>query len=970
MAPICELLECKNQAVTLLGHPTCLYHLPCVSDGLFSPARCSHCISYINEFFVNKASFQELAYPRDELDRFVRRLRNFGKREGFKVSFTKLASELKSKSTKWSFFSDLKPLELVAAAVSDEPDHRLSSASSMADSNAGSARSESRSRSRSSSRASSRSSRRRQDIEDARWAKLFGEMAEHNSRLLALENQKPVVSALNPLPMSVDESSVTPGPSGLSSVPSAAVSGPSRVAAGLPAAGFTRAVPEEPVVLVRAAGMPSSVVTSSVLPSGVHSTVVFSSAGVSVPLPPVVTVSSPIPSVPDPFSLASSALLSPHPPISAPYSPISPVRPPPGFPPRSSPSLPVSIPFVSSGVGAAVVRGAGPSSSGEGGPSVTFRSGRGFALDFPGGRPFVPRGDGLGQGDFVSGRDSDFVQGGLRAPPAAPGEFSEVLEFDSVRSEVVVSVSSVDHVPEAGSFVVSASQSESARLGSDPSRNSGCSGGGGFLDRRNVSFARSSILLDNSLVAGGGSDGGGSSRGGLSGQEAVAGPSSFAPSFSSASQSRFGGGVGEDSCPSGRPSSSSRPKKRGFSIFRQDGSPARADEYDAEDDAFSDDSQVLEENYSAWKALEEPWVVLKDGDLPVSVFNRVNRNLVPWEHTSWMEEDGIKYFAIKLERNKFNVFPRKLVSDKKRVSAFCSQFPHMCSGLDKSFCEEWGKGFDHVSEFTGELGKKLELPMSESDMEKMFDIAGTSSSVKTEALKPSLILFLSCYKELVSCLPVKQFTTESVAPSLFQQAKDLVSLPSDLASEEHGARINLLSLTVVLSAIRGFSVLAKKSASPSALEAAGFSLLTGILPFMSYAWNQAYARFCKARTALRRSVFQQPLHTLATRLIISMPFSRYLFDRDVVKKIQDDFQKDNMTWKKLLKFKKEGKSGGGARSRPYRKPFFRVPFPGRGGRGGGQGGNSYQQGGQRGAGRGFGKGRRSNRRNNRDRGRQ
>ena len=729
-------------------------------------------------------------------------------------------------------------------------------------------------------------------------------------------------------------------------------------------------------MMVRAVGMPSSVVTSSVLPSVPVTTAVFSSAGVAVSLPPVVTMSSPIPTVPDPFALASSsALLSALPPTSGPYSPISPVRPPPGFPPRSSPSLPVSIPLASSGVGAAVVRGVGPSSFGEGGPVVSFRSGRGFALDFPGmdGHPFVQGGGRLGSGDSMSGRDFDVVQGGERDAPAAPGVISEVLEVQRVRSEVVVSV---DPNVSAGNDLASVGgRSVSPRRGSDVPGGSGTLGGGSSAVSRSVSFAESSILFDADLVAGGGSGGRESRRGKSSGED-VSLSSSSAPVSSVASRESGGGSSIADkgSVPLRRSAASSRPRRRGFSVHAcQEDSPSRGGEEEVEDDAMSVDSdEDLVDKWSTWKVFEEPWVILRDGSLPVSMFNRFNRDLIPWERIKMMtEKDGTKYFSIKQETNKFNVFPRKLVSDKKRVANFCSQFPHFCQEVDKSFCLDWVRGYGHVSEFTGDLGKKSDLPMSESDMEKMFDMAGTSSSVKTEPLQPSLIIFLSKYAELVQCLPVKQFSSESVAPSLFQQSKDLCTLPSDLAAEEHTSRLNLLSLTVVLSAIRGFSTIAKNSASPSALEAAGFSLLTGILPFMSFAWNQAYARFCRARTALRRSVFQQPLHNLATRLIISKPFSRALFDKEVVQNIEKDFQKDNMTWKRLLRFKvKEKKSGGGARSRPYRRPFFRVPFPGRGGRGGGPASNSYQQGGQRGAGGNFGRGRRSNRGGNRNKGRQ
>ena len=67
-------------------------------------------------------------------------------------------------------------------------------------------------------------------------------------------------------------------------------------------------------------------------------------------------------------------------------------------------------------------------------------------------------------------------------------------------------------------------------------------------------------------------------------------------------------------------------------------------------------------------------MVLRDGDLPVSMFNRSDKDLIPWERIkTQIDDDGTKWFKIKQQSNKFNVFPRKVVSDKKRVSNFCSQ---------------------------------------------------------------------------------------------------------------------------------------------------------------------------------------------------------------------------------------------------------------------------------------------------------
>ena len=137
--------------------------------------------------------------------------------------------------------------------------------------------------------------------------------------------------------------------------PVESVPGPSRVAAGQPAPVSLHGAPEEPVVLVRAAGMSSLVVTSSDFPVTTTTSFVTSLAGSSSFAPPVSTFISPIPSVPDPFSLSVSSALPAF--LPPPASSSASLRPPPGYLPLSEPVSPVSVPPADSGVGSAVVSG-------------------------------------------------------------------------------------------------------------------------------------------------------------------------------------------------------------------------------------------------------------------------------------------------------------------------------------------------------------------------------------------------------------------------------------------------------------------------------------------------------------------------------------------------------------------------------------------------------------------------------------
>ena len=955
MAPQCELLECKLPQVGLLGHTTCLGHMPCLYKSWhFNPRRCSHCILFINSNFVGKESFDAIFKPREELERLVRRIRNAAKRAGGTFSMSPLASELKSKITKWPFFQDLQPLELAFGSDADQVEHRLSSASSLAsDSKSGASGSRASDSKASGSRASgSRRSRssKASAIEEARWERLFGKMEAHEADMGMVKAHifggAPVASG-DPVP------------------------GPSRVAAGQPAPVSLRGAPEEPVVLVRAAGMSSLVVTSSDFPVTTTTSFVTSLAGSSSFAPPVSTFISPIPSVPDPFSLSVSSALPAF--LPPPASSSASLRPPPGYLPLSEPVSPVSVPPADSGVGSAVVSGLGFPSVVPGGPIVKFRSGAGFSLDFPGsgGRPVVQGGLVSGPGNFSSGRASLDVQGG----PASP--------FVSVGSLAEGSVG-VGLVSQGGAASVAAPLVSAGGSGVAPEA-VGTASSGIVSDRdvvasglvppvagpsHSVEAPRSglSVSFSDELVSGGSSGRNKGLDAGRFVERSVSGVGSSSAASAGGSNSFGIGNVGTGS--SRKVSSFARSGKRGFSSFAiRDDSPSREDEEEDMDGDYSDESDS-EEQYSSWKPLSDPWVILKDGSVEVSIFNRTNKDVIAFDRLRFRtDKDGSKSFCVRQETNKFAVNPRKAISDKRRLMNFCSQFPHYCKEVDKSISTDWVKGW-YVSEFTDELLKSSDFPLSQEDMVKLFELAGTNSSVKSDSLKPSLILYLSSYADLVSCLPTKQFTNEMVAPVLGQQAKDLVTIPTDLAAEEHTARLNLLSVTVILSAVQAFSVLARNSASPSALEAAGFSLLSGIFPFLSFAWNQAYVRFCKARTALRKSLFVQPFHHLATRLIIANPFSRNLFERSEIKAVSDLFSQENITWEKLLKLKeKPKKSGGKARSRPYRRAFFRPMVPGRGGQGSYSGNDRYQQGARRGSGRGFGRGRKHQNRGNRGRGR-
>ena len=308
------------------------------------------------------------------------------------------------------------------------------------------------------------------------------------------------------------------------------------------------------------------------------------------------------------------------------------------------------------------------------------------------------------------------------------------------------------------------------------------------------------------------------------------------------------------------------------------------------------------------------------------MFNRVSSELIPWARVKIKkEESGGTLFAIKNEVSKCVMLPRKALSDKKEVIGFCGQFPQFTSNIEESFVNFWPKEFCTLSEFNQDDLDISRFPLDNGDMIRTFRNVGTGSSLRLPKLHPPVLTFLGFHSELIGCLPPRQFSADVVAGSFGFQAKDIVSLSSVLLSEEHSARMHLLAMTVIFTSVQVFCALAKNSVAPSALEAAGFSLFSGIAPFVSFAWIQSYARFCKARVALRRSVFVEPVHRLATQVIVEDPFSRDLFSSGAIERAAKDFYKDYLKWESLLKMKVEYKNR--PKSRPARRPAYRPYHP-------------------------------------------
>ena len=904
MAPLCDRLDCKNPAVNLLGHSVCLLHLPCVSNTWrYSPSRCGQCIEFINSHFVGATALESLVGPRNELECFIKRIRRQSKKDkDSSVTFSPLAKTIRSRVTSLTDFQNMQPVALSFDSAASDSASVSTSATS----------------------ASRRSSSRR-SVDSSRFDLLlskFDTVISNQAELKASnENLSARVIAL--------ESGATPR-----SEP--------------------RSYPIEPEVIVKELGSPSSFCSSP--PTVLSSSIIYTSAGVAVSQPPIFAVpSSPVFSVPSSLALgsvSSLAVSSPSPAMTpvvssseAPFLGFSPVPPTPSFSvlpsdPSPVPSVPLRAP-VSSGEGYvpisgradSLVQGGGfPSFSYSGGPVVT--SGVGFGVSMPVGSSVVEGKGGVSEGSvrtaeqaFGSGWMASQVKGfakKLRLPGmvkvvmSGGVPVSVVVPDEGFLEQVEAPVSSVSfgdgkELGSGGQLGLGKVSSQGDGMvvvseGSDVLGNEGSTLGKGLVSQGSEMVAdRDKGKVSVSEGSASGSKGKGPSGGG------------------SSSVSTSGGGAGA------RQGSFHRSSARmGFSCFagRGEGGEDRSDpqgdedvdDYDVDDEPFS-----LEGQWSSWRILEEPFTILSDGDVKMSLFNRVSLELIPWNRIKTKkDEEDVVWFSVKSEISKCVLFPKKAVSDRKRMMAFFSQFAHLTRDIKRAEIKEWPRPFCYLSSFLDSDMDDDDFPMDQEDMLNMFTSLGSGCNVKLKKLSPSLVAFLDRYSDLVACLPPRSFNTEMVATQFGLQSSAMKGLSADLVAEEHAARMNLLANTVTFSMIQVFCSLAKNSVAPSPLEAAAFSLLSGIWPFSSFAWTNAYLRFCKARVALRMSIFKQPCHRLATQVVSEDPFSKDLFSKEAIKRAKDEFYKDNLKWDSLIKTKTPT---GRSRNRQAARPFYRYqPF--------------------------------------------
>ena len=937
-------------AMDLLGHSNCVGHLPCLSEKWsYNPSRCGACISFYNSKFVGASSLVELEEPRKELERFINKIKRVAKKENKTLSLHQLALSIRRKSTSIEYFQSLSLLELDYDRTQTE---EFSSSSASVASTSGLSKQTDRSRKteRSSKSKSNKSDRSR----SSHRTKSSSSGASSRSKNTTSEQLALVLSQVSQI--LVNQTGLKAGQESLKN----------RVGCLEKAQDQSRSeshppVPLEPNVIVEPLGSPSSFPSpipvtvypalTSPVASPVSTSVVFSSAGHATSLPPVFSVpSAPVMAVPSSsaLGLVSSPLgivpvssspaqflgFSPLPSVSSLPPPVCP-SPGPRLPnPSSQFQAPVSVsegsfPF-SSGRDSAVVSGSGlPSGSGSGFFLVPGKGGfhlsrvgeGGVGLGVEASKPSVPP----SQPSVV---ESGFVSGGGGSGGAVPAH-----SVVSVQEKLVLASSDPQaglSLPRSMEVVMSMGVPISVRFPD-------------FGVEESVSVSSGSkVVVEASKPS-----------------VEVAGTAAAVRDVPASGKGEGLVSEGPGVCNVVSKSSA----KRGFSVLREGGvgggeggelGDEGVDEYDEVVDL-----EGFEASWSQWRVLEEPYSILRDGPEPVSVYNRVSQALFPWSRVETKKEEGVQMFRIRSEPSKCVMFPRSALSDRRKLMSFCAQFPQFTDELSEPFVKLWPKSFCTLSQFNDKELQILRYPLDHEDMVKVFRQFSTGSSVISPRLRPSVVTFLRYHSELVGCLPTLKFSSDAVASLFGLQAGQLVSLNPALLSEEHTARMHMLAMTVIFTAVQVYCSLAKNSVAPSALEAAGFSLFSGIAPFVTFAWIQAYHRFCKARVSLRKSVFREPIHSLATQVISEDPFSRDLFSDSAIRDAAKEFYKENLVWGALLKLSPKGMKSVGRARRPVYRPYqpyrrqvpqfqqqqqYRGAYSGRrrGNAGGQQGGRSRQ----------------------------
>ena len=124
MTIVCPRESCKIRFEPVWGHLVCPYHSPCIAPGwVYDPSRCSHCTDFFNSRVIGARTSIELRAAKDELSKFLKKLRISAHKNNHSLRYSAFVMEVKLQGKPLSFFQSMTPLDVSKTLL---PEHTLS----------------------------------------------------------------------------------------------------------------------------------------------------------------------------------------------------------------------------------------------------------------------------------------------------------------------------------------------------------------------------------------------------------------------------------------------------------------------------------------------------------------------------------------------------------------------------------------------------------------------------------------------------------------------------------------------------------------------------------------------------------------------------------------------------------------------------------------------------------------------------
>ena len=868
----CAESGCNSRFEPSLGHLKCLSHSPCVTkDWIYDPCRCMSCIDFFNSNFVGATSVERVNNAKIILASHIKKISSKARKASASLRFTSVVLEVRLRKQPLEFYTNMNPLVF---GVSQSP-HTMSESSPSSEGTPSEA---------SFASGASSSSSRRSDILEAKLAQAQSVLALHGLSVDNPLHQVPVVTGSEPISeviirpkgSSIVSTSLESGFSSLPpSHPISVVSCSSAPISCSPMLTFSHSIPVSTVIAPSAPPPPSFSWSASL-------------ASPSFPMPPDAAPSSaslvPVSfssSLPDaslstpPISMSSPAPLDPAIPSSHPVPPSS-LPPPPGFAPiSSSPSLPVSIPlsFSQSSLDSFLMPPPPPPASPAPPPvSVVLPS-----------SPSLPPAAPPVSSIAVA------VSHPLHLPVSHPSAHSSASLAVHSHVSPTANLPPPPTPPPTPTPVSASASSDNARFG-DLSTDDMVR----LLFRRADEEGRLPISVDRSTP---------SSAVPGSGPAAVQG--GFGVSRGSgvvSSSSPSGGGLGVGFPVTSTAAFASAPLQSNDGILAGPSGTVAGNVQ--EDDIVVGDGEVMSDEvpgkWSPWVPFDSSHEILFDGNSRSALFCRERGTVIPWGRISTCMDNGVEYFSVRSSSNPCSLKSKIITCSKNKCNPVFEKFPEYQVPIKDSEIEPWLNHFTHGASFDDSSLPRRELPPLFDKVNVVFAAIASKAKPPTFPLRPSCVFFLESMRPMMMGLPMAKFPLHVFSDEFQRGATDFVKPSKELVDDEFLCRMEFISISVVLSAFHAFSILFRASSSPSPLGAIMHSLFAGLRCFLDFCWSQAFLRFAKARSSLRRAAFVNPQLEVVSKLIISDPFSETLFSSKAKSEIESLLKGQNMSMGDVL----------------------------------------------------------------------